>query len=469
MAITKDKLGPKDVFSLVAGSMIGSGIFLVSPGILRDVGSPWMLLGVWVLSGCITILAALSYAELASMFPHDGGQLVYLKEGWGKAVAFAYGVSVVFVIQSGVIAAVATAFSLYLTEIPVLMGYDIKPGPMAVKAIAVGMIFLLSMLQSRGLKSGTLIQNIFTFSKVGALIFVIVLGIAAFIKNPEILKINFSDFKFMHHDGKSQSWVFPGTAEMMAYFLSACIGALFSMDAWNNATFLSNRVENPSVNMPKGLIGGVLAVTVLYLFTNLSYFAMIPSGVGESSEYHAPTVAFCPSDRVATASLSVFFGNASALVVALLIVISTFGCNNGIILSGSIFMQTMAKWCWLPEVLSKSNQKGAPLNALLAQALWSSFLVFSGSYKSLLVFSTFSSLVFYLITIGGMLRLKYSQNQIQTGFRCPGYPYVPLAYIILCGFICLSLLWTDTTNCLIGLAFPLAGLIIYVSVIGRKA
>jgi len=320
-----------------------------------------------------------------------------------------------------------------------------------------------------GLKTGAFIQNLFTISKVGALLMVILLGILALVKNGDILINNLTaDFTLLHFDMKTSVWKTLGWGEGLIYFLSACIGALFSMDAWNNVTFLSNRVENPSVNLPKGLITGVLTVTSLYVLTNVAYFSMIPSGVGLNSENPAPTVAFPESDRVATASLSVFFGNASAVVVAFLIVISTFGCNNGIILSGGIFTRTMADWGWLPKMLSVENKNGIPGNAYVFQAVWSSVLVFSGSYKSLLVYSTFTSLVFYLITIAGLFRLRKQKiTSDDKAYRCPWYPLVPLAYLILTGCVCLALIITDTRNCLIGLMFSLAGMLIYM-ILARK-
>lgn len=443
--------------------MIGSGIFLVTPGILRDTGNVWMVLLVWLISGLMTILGALAYAELSSLFPVDGGQLVFIREAWGKMWAFAYGLSVVFVIQTGVIAAVATAFSVYLLEIPYLLGVDFIPGSFTVKITAVLMIFLLTLIQMNGLKTGAFIQNLFTFSKVGALLMVIFLGITAFIMNGDVLKNNLSaKISLLHYDKDSAVWKTSGWAEGLVCFLSACIGALFSMDAWNNVTFLSNRVENPSVNLPKGLISGVLTVTSLYVLTNLAYFAMIPSGVGVSGEYAAPTVAFSRSDRVATASLSVFFGNASAVLVAFLIAISTFGCNNGIIMSGGIFTRTMAGWGWLPQWISYENKNGIPVNAYVFQALWSSVLVFSGSYKSLLVYSTFTSLVFYLITIAGLFKLRKQKiTKDDKLYRCPWYPLVPLGYLVLTGCVCLALILSDTRNCLMGLMFALAGVLIY--------
>ncbi len=443
--------------------MIGSGIFLVTPGILREAGNVWLVLLVWILSGIITVLGALTYAELSSLFPVDGGQLVFIREAWGKMWAFAYGLSVVFVIQSGVIAAVATAFSVYLLEIPSLLGVEFVPDSLTVKITAVCMILLLTFIQMNGLKTGAFIQNLFTFSKVGALLMVILLGISAFVMKTDILKNNLTaDFSLLHFDKETSGWKTSEWSEGLLYFLSACIGALFSMDAWNNVTFLSNRVENPSVNLPKGLISGVLVVTTLYVLTNLAYFSMIPSGVGFDSEYPAPTVAFAESERVATASLSVFFGNASAVVVAFLIVISTFGCNNGIIMSGGIFTKTMADWGWLPKTLSAENKNAIPVHAFIFQAIWSSLLVFSGSYKSLLVYSTFTSLVFYLVTISGLFKLSKQKNiQDPNIYRCPGYPLVPLAYLLLTGSICLALVITDTKNCLMGLFFSLAGMLIY--------
>lgn len=450
--------------------MIGSGIFLVTPGILREVGSVWLVLLVWILSGIITILGALAYAELSSLFPVDGGQLVFIREAWGKKWAFAYGLSVVFVIQTGVIAAVATAFSVYMLEIPSLLGMEWVPGSLTLKMTAVCMIFLLTFIQMNGLKTGAFIQNLFTYSKVGALFMVILLGILAYFINSEILKKNLTiDFSLLHFDKVTSVWITPNWSDGLLYFLSACIGALFSMDAWNNVTFLSNRVENPSVNLPKGLISGVLTVTSLYVLTNLAYFSMIPSGVGLKGEYPAPTVAFPESDRVATASLSVFFGNASAAVVAFLIVISTFGCNNGIIMSGGIFTRTMANWGWLPKLLSVENKNGIPANAYVFQAVWSSVLVFSGSYKSLLVYSTFTSLVFYLVTIAGLFRLKKQKNTSDDkAYRCPNYPLIALAYLILTGCVCLALIITDTRNCLMGLVFSLAGILIYMLLVRKN-
>lgn len=455
-------MSAREVYTLVVGSMIGSGIFLVTPGILRDTGHPIWLMSVWILSGLITLAGALSYAELAAMLPYDGGQMVFIREAWGSAASFAYGMSVVLGIQTGVIAAVATAFAIYLAEIPLLLGFNgFASGNWMVRCIAVGMIMCISLIQMRGLKSSARIQNFFTFSKIAALAMVILLGMIAFSEKPEILLKNFSQkISFMKYSYDSHRWNEQQIPVWLMYFFSACIGALFSMDAWNNVTFLTSRVENPSRNMPKGLVAGVLTVTVLYALTNLSYFAMIPSGTTGNSEV-LPTVAFPQSDRVATASLSVFFGNFSALVVAVFIVLSTFGCNNGIILSGSVFIQTMAKWKWLPSFIKIENQHKAPVGALIVQAIWASMLVFTGSYRSLLIYATFSSLFFYLMTIAGMMKLRTTKPDTHRPYKCPAYPWLPVFYLIMTTCVCITLMVTDTFSSLIGLLIPFFAFLFY--------
>jgi len=451
-----------DVFSLVAGSMIGSGIFLVSSGILRDTGHPGWLLLIWALAGFVTIAGALSYAELAALFPEDGGQMVFIQKAWGNSRAFAYGICVVFVIQTGVIAAVATAFALYLSEIPLLMGW--KTGnfsTLTIRVIAVLMIFFLSFIQWLGQQKSSFVQRFFTFVKVLALLFVILLGAYAFIKNPSILQNNFSSSWELRHFSSGTQTITTVTLDVWIwYFFSAFIGALFSMDAWNNVTFVAARVERPEKTLPAGLISGVLTVTLLYLLTNLAYLSMLPSGMEEGAT-NTRSVAFCEAGRVATASLSVFFDRNAALIIAVLIVISTFGCNNGIIFSGGVFIQSMAKKHWLPSFLSKEGRRKTPGNALFFQALWASLLVFTGSYSDLLVYATFCSLVFYIITISGLFRLRKTHGHLVRTYQCPGYPVIPVLYIVITGMVCVSLLVTQTRNSLTGLIFPAVAMLVY--------
>lgn len=451
-----------DVFSLVAGSMIGSGIFLVSSGILRDTGHPVWLLLIWVLAGFVTIAGALSYTELATLFPEDGGQMVFIQKSWGNIWAFAYGICVVFVIQTGVIAAVATAFALYLSEIPLLLGWQTEnASTFTIRIIAVAMIFLLSFIQGLGQQNSSFVQRFFTFIKVLSLLFVILLGIYAFIKNPSILRNNFSScWELRHFSSETKTIISVTFDTWIWYFFSAFIGALFSMDAWNNVTFVAARVERPEKTLPSGIIGGVLTVTLLYLLTNLAYLSMLPSGMEEGG-INTRSVAFCEEGRVATASLSVFFDRNAAIIIAVLIVVSTFGCNNGIIFSGSIFIQSMTKKQWLPSFLSKEGKQNTPVNALAFQAAWASLLVFTGSYSDLLVYATFCSLVFYIVTIAGLFRLRKTYNPSPGTYQTPGYPVIPALYIMITGMVCASLLITETRNSLTGLIFPAVAMVMY--------
>lgn len=472
----KRSLNLLDTTLLVAGSMIGSGIFIVSSDMARSLGSAGWLLVAWILSGIITLFAALSYGELAGMMPQAGGQFVYLKKAFGDLTAFVYGWTVFLVIQTGVIAAVAVAFAKFTgVFIPFFEeGNVILPlGSLKITSaqlLAIFIIALLTYINSRGIENGKAIQRIFTSAKLIALFTLIIVGIY-YGFHSDVFSNNMSnawDAKKEIAVFKDQVFINQFSEDLSGMAIAtalgvAMIGSLFSSDAWNNVTFIAGEVENPKKNIPLGLFFGVSIVTVIYVLANVAYLCLLPvqgSAVPGSSVLEQGMM-YAQKDRVGAAALFTIFGDVAKYMMAALIMVSTFGCNNGLILSGSRLFQSMAKEGLFFKSAAKLNKFQVPSNALIFQGIWASVLCLSGSYGDLLDYCTFSSLIFYIITIAGLFVLRKKMPDAERPYKAFGYPVIPALYIIITSLICIDLLVYKTFNTGMGLLIIALGVPVY--------
>lgn len=456
----KRSLSLLDGVMLVAGSMIGSGIFIVSADMMRQLGSPsWMLLA-WVASGVMTVLAALSYGELAGMMPKAGGQYVYIQRAFGKLPAFMYGWTVFTVIQTGLIAAVAVAFAKYSAVFFPVLGADnvlLDLGFLQINAtqlFAIASIVLLTWFNARGVENGKVLQTSFTLAKIVALLALIVLGlwVAA---GSGVLEANFS----VGWNARGLSTTADGTetwtplfgAALASAFGVALVGSLFSSDAWNNVTFIAGEIDRPQRNIPLSLLLGTGIVTVLYLLANFAYLALLPSDA----------IAHAQADRVGAAAAAVIFGNKGALIMAGLIMVSTFGCNNGIILSGARLYYAMAHDRLFFRKAGVLNKAAVPGFALWVQCAWASLLCLSGRYGDLLEYTMFASLLFYIVTISGLFVLRWREPEAERPYRAWGYPVLPALYIAGAAAFCLNLLWSKPLYTGMGLGIVALGAVVY--------
>jgi APA family basic amino acid/polyamine antiporter len=457
---------------IVIGSMIGSGIFIVSADIARTVGSPGYLLLVWLITGVITIIGALSYGELAGMMPHAGGQYVYLREAYTPLVGFLYGWTLFLVIQTGTIAAVAVAFAKFTAVfLP-----DFREGVIAfsvagvrvtnAQLLSISCIALLSFVNSRGLHGGRIIQNLFTIAKTSALLALIVLGIAIS-RNAHAVELNLSSVWNATWTHLERGNV--GTVEqlsglgLLAAIGVAMVGSLFSSDAWNNITFTAGEVVNPRKNIPLSLAFGTGAVTVLYLLANIAYLLVLPvTGIPGGSDVISRGIQFAADDRVGTAAASIIFGAPGVFIMAALIMISTFGCNNGLILAGARVYYAMAKDGLFFKKVGNLNKKAVPGFALAAQGVWASALCLSGTYGDLLDYVIFAVLVFYILTIAGIFVLRRKRPGAERPYKAFGYPVVPALYVLAATAICVDLLIFKPTYTWPGVVIVILGIPAYV-------
>lgn len=426
-----------DSTAIVVGSMIGSGIFIVSADIARLVGSPGWLMMVWVITGVMTIFAALSYGELAGMFPKAGGQYVYLKEAYNPLVGFLYGWTLFLVIQTGTIAAVAMAFAKFSGVIIPAVSEEIiwlkagffKFGP--VQLVAIFSIIMLSWINSRGIREGKRVQNLFTSGKFILLVLFIIIGLI-YAANHDVMEFNRSTFWTPVQEGPDGTDIPLGTWGLVAALGMAMVGGLFSSDAWNNITFTAGEVINPRKNIPMSLFLGTLMVTVLYLLANTVYITALPlKGEPAGQDFLARGMQYAVNDRLATASLSGIFGNYAVSIMAIFIVISTFGCNNGLILSGARVYYAMARDGLLFRQAGILNPRGVPATGLVIQAIWASVLCLSGTYGQLLDYVIFAVLIFYSLTIFGIFILRKKRPLAERPYKAFGYPVIPVLYLIL--------------------------------------
>ena len=453
----KRELGLLDGTMLVVGSMIGSGIFIVSADIARQVGSTAWLLIIWLLSGLITIIAAVSYGELSAMFPKAGGQYVYLKEAYNKLIAFLYGWSFFGVIQTGTIAAVGVAFSKFTAYlIPAVSDenilYEIGAFKLnAAQLVSIATIILLTYINSRGVKNGKVLQTVLTIIKIASLIGLIFFGLTLGAK-ADIWNANWTDiWTTKSYNVASGSWLpISGTA-LISGISAAMVGSLFSSDAWNGVTFIAGEIKKPERNVGLSLFLGTFIVTIIYVLANVMYVAVIP----------LEEIATAKSDRVAVVAANYIFGNIGTLIIAIMIMISTFACNNGLIMAGARVYYTMAKDGLFFKKAAHLNEFSVPAWALWAQCIWASALCLTGKYGDLLDFVVIIVLIFYILTIYGIFILRKKQPDTARPYKAFGYPFLPLFYIVIASAISVSLLITKFSTCGWGVLIMLAGIPVY--------
>ncbi len=467
----KPSLGLTDATMLVAGSMIGSGIFIVSADMLKDVGSAGWLIFAWLLTGFMTITAALSYGELSAMFPKAGGQYVYLKEAYNPLVGFLYGWSFFAVIQTGTIAAVGVAFSKFAAYlIPAVSEKNILADfgffkISAAQVVSILLIIFLTFINTRGVKSGKLIQNVFTGAKLIALFSLIIFGfLLAF--NKDIWAANWQHpFAMMHYNKDSNGWTEITGVAVLGAMASALVGSIFSSDAWNGITFIAGEVKNPQRNIGLSLFLGTLIVTVIYVCCNLMYLSVLPIGTTPAD---VQSIAFAPENRVATAAAHSILGNAGTYIIAVLIMVSTFGCNNGLILSGARVYYTMAKDGLFFKQTGTLNKASVPAYGLWIQCAVAALLCLSGRYGDLLDYVSFVVMLFYILTIAGIFILRRQRPLAPRPYKAFGYPVLPFIYIVLAAVFCISLIIYKPTYTWPGLIIVLIGVPLYYIAVSAK-
>ncbi len=453
----KRELGLLDGTMLVVGSMIGSGIFIVSAGITQNIGSAGWLIAIWVVSALITITAAVSYGELSAMFPHAGGQYIYLKESYNKLIAFLYGWSFFSVIQTGTIAAVGVAFSKFTAYlIPSVSDTNIlfELGSFQLNAaqlVSISTIIFLSYLNSKGVKNGKYIQTIFTITKIASLFGLIIFGFILAAK-AEIWNANWSDaWNAQTFNKDTNSWVAISGYTLVSAIAASMVGSLFSSDAWNGVTFISGEIKRPERNVGLSLFLGTLIVSVIYILANVMYVAVMPLN----------DIAFAPSERVAVAASQHIFGATGTIVIAVMIMISTFGCNNGLIMAGSRVYYTMAKDGLFFKKAAELNKASVPGWGLWIQCIWASFLCLTGKYGDLLDYVMIIVIIFYILTIYGIFILRRKMPDMPRPYKAFAYPVLPALYIIVASAICVALLVDRTSTCGWGVLIMLAGIPVY--------
>src|SRR5947207_5281741 len=472
-------LGLLDSTMIVAGSMIGSGIFIVSADIAREVGAPGWLLVVWLVTGLLTVMAALSYGELAAMMPKAGGQYVYLREAFSPLWGFLYGWTLFLVIQTGTVAAVSVGFAKFLgvlwpkisvdnyivAPIRITSGYAISLS--TAQLIGVLMIVLVTFMNTRGLRLGKLVQNVFTITKTGSLIALILLGL--FLGwNANAVHLNFGNL--WHIGGKLQDVGHGLTAAVpFGLFVGICVAqtnSLFAADAWNNITFAAGEVKDPKRNIPLSLAFGTMLVIGLYLLANVAYLVTLPFA----------SIQNAPSDRVASETANVIFPGAGATIMAVAIMVSTFGCNNGLILSGARDFYAMARDGLFFRRVGELNKKHVPAWGLVIQGIWAGALVlprtvktdatgavsgYGNLYGNLLDYVISAALIFYILTIAGLFLLRWKRPDADRPYKAFGYPLVPILYIVGAGTILLVLFIYQTATTWPGLLIVISGVPVY--------
>jgi basic amino acid/polyamine antiporter, APA family len=458
----KRSLGLLDATMIVAGSMIGSGIFIVSADITRNVGSAGWLIAVWLITGFMTLTAALSYGELSGMFPKAGGQYVYLKEAYNPLIGFLYGWSFFAVIQTATIAAVGVAFAKFTAYLVPAFSEDnivLDLGFRTISAaqlLSIVVIVLLTWINSRGVKNGKLIQTTFTLTKLVSLFGLIAFGLI--LAKGDIWRANWSNAWDLHHlsaDGSIAPYV---TAAAMGAIASAMVGSIFSSDAWNNVTFIAGEIKNPGRNIGLSLFLGTLIVTIIYVTANIMYTAVLP----------LQEIASAEKDRVAVAASNAIFGNIGTIVIALMIMISTFGCNNGLILAGARVYYTMAQDGLFFRQAGVLNRNAVPGLALWVQCIAACLWSLSGSYGQLLDMISFVVVVFYMLTIIGIFILRRTRPDIPRPYKAFGYPVMPILYILMGLAFCTLLIIYKPEYTWPGLIIVLAGIPIYYLALSRK-
>ena len=468
----KQTLGLFDGTMIVAGSMIGSGIFIVSADITRYTGSAGWLIAVWLITGFMTLTAALSYGELSGMFPKAGGQYVYLKEAYNPLMGFLYGWSFFAVIQTATIAAVGVAFSKFLAYLVPELGNNYELANLGFikiysgQLVAIFIICLLTYVNSRGVKEGKAIQTIFTSAKLLALFGLIVFGFLL-VKNSfwaENWKTGFNavqDLGVKDAKGVLQptSWIGISGSALVGAIAAAMVGSIFSSDAWNNVTFIAGEMKNPKRNIGLSLFLGTLIVTVIYVSANLMYLNVMP----------LQELAFPLDDRVALSAANKIFPAFGTTLIAYLIMISTFGCNNGLILAGSRVYHTMAKDGLFFKKVGELNKNSVPQFALWIQCLVACAWCLSGKYGQLLDMISFVVVLFYILTIAGIFILRKKRPDADRPYKAFGFPFLPIMYILMGLAFCILLIFYKPEYTWPGLIIVLIGVpIYYLAVAGKK-
>jgi APA family basic amino acid/polyamine antiporter len=463
-------IGPLAAISLVVGSMIGSGIFIVSADIGRQVSDwgPGGLLLVWVITGAMTVVAALAYAELAAMMPKAGGQYVFLREGLSPLAGFLYGWTLFTVIQTGTIAAVAVAFGKFLgvlapgisPDVFLHLGQVHLPGSSEAiqlglsiqRIVAILMIAVLTVTNMRGVTLGAAIQTVFSVAKIGALAAIVLLGLTLF-RQPDIAAANFSNF------WGTGTW----SLAVVPVIGAAMVGSLFSSDAWNNVTFAAAEVQEPSKNLPRALAIGTGTVSLLYILANVAYLNILPFyGDPNGTDVLARGLQYAAQDRVGTAAIEVAMGTGAATIMAVAILFSTFGCNNGLILSGPRVYYAMARDRLFFERAGRLHPEyRTPVFGLVAQAVWASVLCISGTYNQLLDYVIFAALVFYFLTTVALFRLRRIQPDLPRPVKAFGYPVLPALYLLSVGALMAVLLFEKPLYTWPGLLIVATGIPVY--------
>jgi basic amino acid/polyamine antiporter, APA family len=467
-----------DAAMLVAGSMIGSGIFIVSADIARSVTSPFWLLMAWLLTGAITMAGALSLAELAAMFPRAGGQYVFLRESMGPVMGFLFGWTLFVVIQTGTIAAVAVAFGRFLGVLwPSITpdrfswfpqadlceswlgckegGTAIQLGLSPQRAIALVSLWVLTWVNLRGVEGGKTLQTILTAAKLLGLAMIVVLGVLIG-RNAEAITANFSNGNFFGD--------VPITSAFVLAFGTAMVGSLFSSTAWLGVTSAASEVQDPKRNLPRALLIGTGMVTLLYISCNVAYLLVLPiDGAADGATVLARGISHATQDRVGVAAAEMIFGASAGTVMACLILVSTFGCNNGLILAGSRVFYAMAKDGAFLRSAGTLSARGVPARAMLMQSVWTSVLCLSGTYGQLLDYVVFAELGFYALTTVGLFMLRRSRPDAERPYKALAYPVLPALYIAACGSVAVILLLADKTRAqaVSGLVLVMLGLPVY--------
>jgi basic amino acid/polyamine antiporter, APA family len=482
-------LGLFDSTTIVVGSMIGSGIFIVSADIGRNTGSTGGLLAAWLISGLLTVAAALSYGELAAMMPKAGGQYIYLREAYSPVWGFLYGWTLFLVIQTGTIAAVAVGFARFLGVVwPAISpnAYVVPPIALSEKyaislsvqqLVALLLILFLTLINTRGLKLGKFIQNVFTSAKTLALAALIIAGIVVG-RNAAAIQANFGSMWTLHDPQTIEpgaNWLksfipsvtaASGAFGLLIAFGVSQVGSLFSADAWNNITFTAGEVKNPKRDIPLSLAAGTAVVINFYFLANLAYLSTLT----------LHQIQTAPDDRVATATLAVIFGKSGATLMALAIMISTFGCANGLILAGARVYYAMARDGLFFRSIGRLNAFHVPAMGLVLQGIWAAILVllrtrlvnsttgavtYGNLYGVLLDYVIFAALMFYVLTIGGLFVLRRKRPDADRPYRAWGYPVVPFLYIVTALVIMLILILYLTQDTWPGLVIVLLGVPVY--------
>lgn len=449
------KLKLWDAVMIVMGSMIGSGIFIVSADIMRNLGSGYWLIVVWLITAVMTVAAAISYGELSAMFPKAGGQYTYITEIFGKPMGFLYGWGMFTVIQTGTIAAVAVAFGKFTAYLvpslndaaPIFQSGEFKITWIQILAIVV--ILFLTFVNTKGVQFGKILQNVFTSSKIIALLGLILLGFILINQSNWSSNMSFGWDAFQNL--KQTEWKSISGATVLGGIAAAMVGSVFSSVAWENVTFISGEIENPKKNVVKAMILGTSAVMILYLLVNFVYLNALDRD----------SIAFAANDRVAVAAAEKMFGNAGTIIIAVLVMISTFGCVNGIVLAGARVFQTMAKDGLFLKSAIENNKNGVPAKSLWMQGIWASLLCLSGQYGDLLDMISFVIVLFYMITVFGVIYLRIKKPELERGYKTFLYPFTPILYLLIGTGFCILLFIYKPQYTWPGLGLILIGLPVY--------